>query len=105
MVNGLKYTDGIISLAWDATMFWVASFVGGIAWALTSGGLINRLMEVVPEDGRPAYMALHNLALNLGILSGSFLGPILANIVGLKEALFLAGILRLMAGLVFIRWG
>jgi predicted MFS family arabinose efflux permease len=50
-------------------------------------------------------MALHNLALNLGILSGSFLGPILANIVGLKEALFLAGLLRLLAGLVFIRWG
>ena len=45
-----------ISQAWDATLYWAASFVGGIAWALTSGGLINRLMEVVPEEERPAYI-------------------------------------------------
>ena len=94
-----------ISLAWDATLFWTASFVGGIAWALTSGGLINRLMEVVPEGDRPAYMALHNLALNLGILGGSMLGPILANTAGLKEALFLAGVLRFTAGFILKKWG
>jgi len=150
MVNGLKYSDGIISLgnslfyvmmfitsmrlshltrrfnhhkvlaigsilycaypffislAWDATLFWAASIFGGIAWALTSAGLINRLMEVVPEDNRPAYMAMHNLALNLGILSGSFLGPVLATIFGLKEALLLAGVLRLLAGLSLRKWG
>ncbi len=94
-----------ISQAWDATLYWAASFVGGIAWALTSGGLINRLMEVVPEDERPAYMALHNLALNLGILVGSLTGPLLANIVGLKEALLLAGVLRLAAGFGLKKWG
>lgn len=94
-----------ISLAWDATLFWVASFVGGIAWALTSAGLINRLMEIVPEDNRPAYMALHNLALNLGILGGSLMGPILADISGLKEALFIAGVLRFSAGLLLKKWG
>ena len=45
-----------INQAWDATLYWAASFVGRIAWALTSGGLINRLIEVVPEDERPANM-------------------------------------------------
>lgn len=94
-----------ISFAWDATLFWVASFVGGIAWALTSGGLINRLMEIVPEENRPAYMALHNLALNLGILVGSLIGPFLADFTGIKEALLIAGILRFSAGLLLKKWG
>jgi MFS family permease len=57
-------------LARDATIFRVASLVGGGVWALANGGLINRLMERVPERDRPAHMALHNVALNLGILSG-----------------------------------
>lgn len=35
-------------LAWDATLFWVASMVGGGVWALANGGLINRLMERIP---------------------------------------------------------
>lgn len=94
-----------ISLAWDATLFWVASFVGGIAWALTSGGLINRLMEIVPEDDRPAHMALHNLALNLGILGGSLMGPFLADLSGIREALLIAGVLRFAAGLLLKKWG
>jgi predicted MFS family arabinose efflux permease len=46
-------------------------------------------------------MALHNLVLNLGILSGSLLGPLLAQGLGLRHSLFLAGGLRLAAGIVF----
>jgi len=58
-------------------------------------------MERVPEDDRPAHMALHNLVMNLGILSGSLLGPLLAQGLGLRHSLFLAGGLRLAAGIVF----
>jgi hypothetical protein len=61
----------LLGLAQDATLYWVASVGGGLVWALLSGGLINRLMERVPEDDRPAHMTLHNLVLNLGILAGS----------------------------------
>jgi predicted MFS family arabinose efflux permease len=50
-------------------------------------------------------MALHNLVLNLGIPVGSLSGPLLANSVGLKEALLLAGILRFTAGFGLLKWG
>ena len=95
----------ILSLAQNATLFWVALLVGGGAWALVSAGLINRLMERVPEDERPAYMALHNLTLNLGILTGSLLAPLLSGAFGLREALLWTAGLRLLAGLLLMIWG
>jgi predicted MFS family arabinose efflux permease len=62
-------------------------------------------MERVPEDDRPAHMALHNLALNLGILSGSALGPLLGNWIGLRETLLLAAGLRFLGGIALGLWG
>jgi hypothetical protein len=94
----------LIGLAWDATLFWLASIAGGFAWGITSGGLLNRLMERTPEDDRPAYMTLHNLALNLGILLGSLAGPFLAARLGLRDAILTSAGLRFVAGLLFILW-
>jgi len=95
----------LLAMAWDATLFWAASLLGGAVWALLSAGLINRLMERVPDDARTSGMALHNLALNLGILAGSLLGPLLSQWLGLREALYIASGLRLAAGIVIMIWG
>jgi MFS family permease len=92
-------------LAQNATLFWVASLTGGLAWALAGGGLVNRLMERVPPNDLPAHMALHNTVLNLGMLGGSLIGPALENIVGLRHALLLSAGLRLMAGIFLGMWG
>jgi len=92
-------------LARNAFLFWVASLAGGAVWALVNSGLVNRLMELVPEKDRPAHMALHNLALNLGILVGSLAGPLLAAVAGLGRALLLSAGLRLLAGLFLLVWG
>jgi hypothetical protein len=40
---------------------------------------LNRMMERVPADDCPAQMALHNRALNLGVLCGVFMGRALAH--------------------------
>ena len=53
----------------------------------------------------PASMALHNLALNLGIMAGSLAGPLLVEMIGLREALLLGAGLRLLGGLLMIWWG
>ncbi len=89
-------------MAHDATLFWVASLVGGAVWGLLNGSLVNRLMERVPEDDRPAHMALHNLALNLGILTGSLLGPALASSFSIRGTMLGAGFFRLLGGVVLI---
>jgi predicted MFS family arabinose efflux permease len=95
----------LVALARDATLFWGASIIGGFVWALLNGGLVNRLMERVPEDDRPAHMALHNLVLNLGILLGSLSGPLLGEWIGLRDALLISTALRVLAGFLLIRWG
>ena len=92
-------------LARDAGLFWVASVTGGLAWAFASAGLINRLMERVPPDDLPAHMALHNLALNLGILGGSLVGPVLGNWLGLRQALLIAAGLRVLSSVLLGLWG
>jgi MFS family permease len=91
-------------LATDATLFYVASLVGGAVWGVVNGGLVNRLMERVPEDDRPAHMAFHNLALNIGILAGSLLGPALGTWLGLRPALIVSAGLRLLGALMLALW-
>ena len=95
----------LLSFARDERMYYLACLIGGPIVALINGGLTNRLMERVPADDRPAHMALHNLALNLGILLGSLVGPLCADWLGLREALYLGAALRLLAGLLLWRWG
>lgn len=94
----------LIALARDATLYWLASFVGGGVWALVNAGLLNRLMEQVTPEDRPAHMALHNIVLNLGILGGSLSGPVLGNVLGLQNALLLSAALRFFAGVLIGAW-
>jgi MFS family permease len=89
-------------LARGVPLFWVASALGGAFWGLLNAALLNRLLERVPSDDRPAHMALHNIALNLGILLGSVSGPALAALVGLRTTLLASAALRLLSGIVLV---
>ncbi|MBN2501850.1 MAG: MFS transporter [Anaerolineales bacterium] len=94
----------LMALAKGAPMFLVASLIGGGIWGLVNGGMINRLMERVPEDDRPAHMALYNLGSQLGILLGSLAGPLVGDLLGLRTALLVSAALRLLAGILFNLW-
>lgn len=95
----------LAGLAHGFPLYLAASVFGGAAWGLSYGGLTNRLMERVPADDRPAYMAFHNLALNLGILSGSLASPLLAEWIGLRPLLLVNSGMRLLAGVLIIFFG
>jgi len=72
----------------------VTSMIGGLAWGLVGGALPNYLLEKVPADDRPAYLAWYNLALNAAIFLGALLGPLVANWFNLQIALVLAFVFR-----------
>lgn len=95
----------LMGLARDAWLYYIGSAVGGIIWAVVSVGMINRLMERIPENDRPAQMAIHNLILNLGILIGSLIGPVLGDLVGLRTTMYVGAGLRLLAGVLLWLWG
>jgi MFS family permease len=95
----------ILGLAKGPELYYLACLIGGGINAMLSGAIINRLMERVPPDDRPAHMALHNLALNLGILAGSLLGPVSADMIGVQPSLLVGAGLRLLAAGFFWLWG
>lgn len=95
----------LTGLAHAPFLFYAACFAGGASWGVGAGASINRLMERVPEDDRPAHMALHNLALNLGMLLGALSGPWLGDWTGLRTGLLVAAGFRMAAGLLLVLWG
>lgn len=81
------------------------SIWGGAVWAMTGGAMPNYLLEKVPDDDRPAYLAWYNIVLNAAVLTGSLLGPLLTDWIGLTIALIVFGLLRLLAGMAVLKWG
>jgi hypothetical protein len=94
----------LLGISRGPLLYWVASILGGVVWGAISASLINRLMERVPDDQRSAGMALHNLALNLGILVGSLSGPFLGDALGVQPALLVGAGLRFLAGVLLLLW-
>lgn len=94
-----------LGLAKGPELYYLGCLIGGGINAMLSGALINRLMDRVPVDDRPAHMAIHNLALNLGILGGSLLGPAVADLIGLQPSLLVSAGLRFLAAAFFWLWG
>lgn len=94
----------LLGLAENSVLFFAASILGGAITGIMGGAQVNRLMERIPNDDLPAHMALNNMAGNIALLTGSMLGPLLADALGLREALLLSAGLRVLAGAVLIRW-
>ena len=95
----------LTALSNGVTLLVLANLLGGAVWAILGGVLTSRLLESVPEDSRPPYLALYNLVLNAAVLSGTMLGPLLADLAGLRAALLIVFVLRVGSGLVLARWG
>lgn len=95
----------LTALTRELGLFLVTSVVGGFAWSLVGGAIANYILEKIPEDNRPAYLAWYNLALNAAILLGSLGGPLMAEGWGLVPMLGLAAAIRLLSALTLWRWG
>ena len=93
-----------MALSGGLGLFLVGSAFGGLGWALAGGAMVNYVLEKVPEDRRPDYLAWYNLALNAALLLGSLIGPLLAGIIGVPATLFVSAALRLVTALAILRW-
>ncbi|GAP14751.1 arabinose efflux permease [Longilinea arvoryzae] len=94
-----------LSLATGPALYLVANILGGFAWSLCGTALFNYLLESVPVESRPSYLAWFSVLANFGVLAGSLLGPVVSNSVGIVTALVLAAVLRAASGAVILRWG
>ncbi len=104
-VMGMGLYPFALALSHTAFDFYVVSAIGGLAWALTGGAYANYLLEHIPAGDRPAHLAWYNVVLNACVLVGSLTGPLIANQIGLVNALFLFAAARILAGIVILAWG
>ena len=95
----------LLSFSQGPALYWTACLIHGVVVGIGSAAVLNRLMERVPEDDRPAHMAMHNVVLNLGTLLGAGLAPLAVQFLGLRWALGLGGALRIVAGLALMLAG
>jgi MFS family permease len=95
----------LYGIARSAAVVYLNNILGGVIWAGLYNATTNRLMERVPQDDRPAHMALHNLVMNLGMLGGSLLGSVLGEALGLRPAMLLAAALRLLGSYLLWKYG
>lgn len=93
-----------MALARGLGLFLVGSAAGGLGWSLVSGALTNYILDEIPADRRPAYLAWYNLALNAALLLGSLTGPLVGHLIGLQAALLIFAALRLVTatGILFL---
>jgi len=96
MIMGLY--AGLMPYMHSAYGYYFVSVIGGLSWALMGSAYMNFVLETIPENDRPAHLAWYSIVLNISILIGSLVGPLIVSFIGLAETLLVAGILRMLAG-------
>ena len=83
--------------------YYLLSFFGGFLFALANGAYANYMLENIPPHDRPSHLAWYTIILNFAILSGSLLGPLIGDVIGLVPALILFGVMRFVSGFFILR--
>lgn len=95
----------LFGVANDLPLVYLAHLFAGAVYGIANGSMTSYLMNNIPEDDMPRHMALHNIALNLAILAGSFMGPMISSLIGLRNTIFMVAILRIFAGVLLGKVG
>ena len=104
-IFGLGMYPLLLALSQNAIDFYWTSILGGFNYALLIGSYANYLLEEIPIDDRPAYLAWYNVIMNAAILIGSLTGPLFSHMMGLVGALIAISFLRFLSGITILKWG
>lgn len=102
---GMAIYPFLLALSHNVWHFYAISLLGGFLFAFINGAYVNYMLENMPPDDRPSHLAWYTVILNIAILASSLAGPALADLSGLANALIIIAILRVLAGIVILKWG
>jgi len=95
----------LLAFSSEVWHFYAVSLISGLNFAMMSGSYANYMLEHIPPDDRPSHLAWYNIILNAAILIGSLAGPLVADGLGLVNALLVIAALRFLSGLSILKWG
>ena len=104
-VIGMALYPFLLSMSGAVWHFYVISLFGGLVFALVNGAYANYMLEHIPAHDRPPHLAWYNIILNMAVLLGSLGGPVISDWLGLSASLILFSTLRLLSGIVILKWG
>lgn len=104
-VAGISLYPFMLAASHNVWQFYLLSFLGGFLFSMVNGAYINYMLENIPPDDRPSHLAWYSIVLNVAILASSLMGPAIAEVTGLVNALIIFGVLRILAGLAILKWG
>jgi MFS family permease len=104
-VVGLAIYPFLLAQSSEVWQFYGISLFGGFVFSMVNGAFANYMLEHIPAHDRPTHLAWYNIVLNAAILAGSLGGPAIADMLGLVPALTLFAFLRLLAGILILKWG
>ena len=102
---GMALYPTILSFSTQVWHYYSVSLIGGFFTALATGSYANYMLEHIPPTDRPAHLAWYNVVLNIAMLASSLAGPVIAEQIGLFNALILFGIIRFLSGTIVLKWG
>lgn len=101
--GGLAFYPILTALSTTLSPLLGVSVWGGLVGAGLSLALFNVSLALSPEDQRATYVALYTVAINLAAFAAPLVGSALAEAVGIREAMLLAGGVRLL-GVGLFAW-
>ena len=79
------------------------SVMGGVFAAGLNICLFHALLQVAPDADRARFIAIYSMLVNVAIFAAPLFGSWLAGLIGVAPVLLLAGGLRLISGITFLR--
>ncbi|MGC8837291.1 MAG: MFS transporter [Anaerolineae bacterium] len=100
---GLAFYPILTALSTTLSPLLGVSVWGGLFGAGLNLALFNVSLALAPEGQRATYVALYTVAINLAAFAAPLVGSALAEAIGLREAMLLAGGVRLL-GVGLFAW-
>jgi MFS family permease len=95
----------VLATALVPTISWMipTSILGGLAWSGCNLALFNVMLGACPAEHRPTYVALYTALVNVAAFAGPLLGAAVSDWIGIRIAFVIAGGVRLVGVVLFVR--
>jgi hypothetical protein len=86
-------------------IYLVSQVVSGIGWAMIGGALLNYLLQKIPDENRPPYLAWFNLMVNGSMLVCGLIAGSVVDLMGRGGGMWLSVALRALAAFTILLLG